>query len=976
MSKLRFREPKAALSLMAALCLSTSLAMAQVPTTEQVTSNSTASEPATQLEKVVVTGSNIPMAIDALAVPVTNIPTIDIQTSGAENDTLDLLRKLIPSVAGVGNENATISTNTNFGGSETSLHGLSVLVLVNGHRLANNSGAAVGGSSFTDLNMIPPSAIDHIDVLQDGSSAVYGSDAVGGVINVVLKKDFNGWEATAHYGISPTTGHYSERSFGLDGGVSNDKTSITFSANYSQSDPMFFSQRHNTQFYYANDYLPGVIDIYDLGYGTPEGIGQANPDEDYYLAPGINAPPAGGNYTIAQLVKMGIYIDGGNDATAGPAIAQKVGFNFASKQTLIQSLKSHSFSVNITHSIFGDALKAAADVEYSRTVTQSSLNAQPIYPYISEPYTDSWYNGGPPSAGTQYVLTSTPGNPFSTAFIQQQADDNSGAGIDVHNRFITYPRIYQNDSYQLNVNGSLFGKISENYSWEADGTVSRYDLSYTNPNVIDAANFYAALANGKLNPFAIVQAPGVLPGNILGTATMSSYDVLEQGSLVVNGTPFDLPAGQVAFAVGLSYLRDVLGATADQNTENHTWINSPTIKPINSSRNDLSVFAELEIPLVSKKMGITGIHTLNLDVAARMDDYQNVGTSRVPKISLKYAPINDELALRFSAGKSFVAPTLYSLYGPVNVGSSNDITYTPYKSSTSVGPVQFESASGANPELKPYTATTWSAGLQYSPKSSVLDGLGLSVDFFSTHESGIPGSVPQQTIVQSVENLGTASPYASLVHFNSENGPTPTAPGQISTRPLSSVWLVAPTINLGGALIRGADISAEYDLKTNHIGKFVFRSTASIYNTYQIDVVPSEAYYNYIGQTSINAGTIARYKTYTTIDWYYQGFQLNVSHTFVPSVNDVGTGGSTSSKPVSVNSYSQFDVNLAYSFDHLKVHSLAKYLDGLTIRVGCNNVFYAVPPLSLNANSETKADLGYYNGPVGPLLYTNVTYKF
>jgi len=103
------------------------------------------------MEKVVVTGSNIPMAIDALAVPVINIPSVDISTSGATNDTLDLLRKLVPSISGIGTENATINTAATYGGAQTSIHGLSVLILVNGHRLANNSGAAVGSDSFTDL---------------------------------------------------------------------------------------------------------------------------------------------------------------------------------------------------------------------------------------------------------------------------------------------------------------------------------------------------------------------------------------------------------------------------------------------------------------------------------------------------------------------------------------------------------------------------------------------------------------------------------------------------------------------------------------------------------------------------------------------------------------------------------------------------------------------------------------------------------
>jgi len=163
------------------------------------------------LEKFVVTGSNIPMASDQLAVPMTAILSDQIANSGEATSTLDLLRKVSPAISGIGEENATISTAATYGGSLIKLQGLSVLILVNGHRIATSAAEAVGGDRFEDLNMIPVGAIDSIEVLADGASALYGSEAVGGVINVKLKKDFNGWEARAHYGRSDNTGNYAEQ---------------------------------------------------------------------------------------------------------------------------------------------------------------------------------------------------------------------------------------------------------------------------------------------------------------------------------------------------------------------------------------------------------------------------------------------------------------------------------------------------------------------------------------------------------------------------------------------------------------------------------------------------------------------------------------------------------------------------------------------------------------------------------------------
>jgi len=936
------------------------------------TANAPASAPApapgdqpVTLEKYTVTGSNIQMASDELAVPLQTFDNQAIQESGVSTNTLDILRKIAPSIAGIGVENATISTASNYGGSLLTLHGLPVLVLVNGHRLASDAAEAVGGNRFTDLNMIPPAAIDHIDVVPDGASATYGSDAVGGVINIVLKKDYNGFETDFHYGISPTTGHYNERTVAVTGGSSHDGSSITVSAEYTESTPILFSQRGNTASYYANNYIPGVIDIYNL---------LTNVDEDYILAPGLNAPPGGSMYTIQQLttgipgVNGGkpVYIDVGADPAAGSLL-----FNFSQGQTLIESLKRSSFVVNFDHKFFTN-LTGSGDIMYARTITQSQLNAQPIYPYLSDAYTDGWYNGGPPTPGTQYVLTSSPSNPFSTAYIDQLADGNTGNGVDVHDRFIQFPRIFQNDSTELTVNGALESKFwDDKFTATAAGVISRYQIDYANQNVINSANFYAALANGTINPFAISQAPGVLPGTILGTATMSGQSTLSQGSFIIQGTPATLPGGDLGVAAGVMYTREGLNASADANTEQHLWLNSPTIKPIDASRWNEAFFGEINIPIFAPKENLTGVDELSVDLAGRYEKYQTVGTSSDPKISIKYVPIDEQFALRFSAGKSFIAPQLYSLYGPVNVGASNDVTYTTL-GGVQKSDVQFESQSGSNPNLKPSTASGWTLGFTYTPNA--VKGLTFTADFFSSHQLAIVGSVDQQTIVQSVELLGASSPYVSYVHFGSATGPNPTAAGQISTRPLSNVYLVTPEQNLGGAYTRGIDAQVEYETKTSAAGKFDLKSTGTIYNTAELWIVPTQPYYSYLGETSINDGTVPHYKVYSTFTWDFHGLSTTVGNLFVPSVVDAGSGGAnTVATPNHVSSYVQWDASTEFAFSHLH---WGRVLDGLTWRVGIANAFNREPPLAKNANSNNYADDGYYGGTIGVLTYTDIQYKF
>ena len=256
-----------------------------VPTTAQVTAPATTENPVV-LAKFVVTGSNIPMAAEALAIPVATLGGQTIAESGVASDMLDLVRKVQPNISGIGQENAQISTGSTYGGAEVSIKGLPTLVLINGRRLPTDPAESQGGNQFVNMNLIPTAAVDRIEVLQDGASAVYGSDAVGGVINIILKKDYNGWELGSHYGYTTNTGRYSERSGYLVGGVSTDKTSITVGVDYAQHDAIKEAARPYTNPIYGTHSYPGVVDsLRTILWAV---------DTYYQLAPGVNAPPGGG----------------------------------------------------------------------------------------------------------------------------------------------------------------------------------------------------------------------------------------------------------------------------------------------------------------------------------------------------------------------------------------------------------------------------------------------------------------------------------------------------------------------------------------------------------------------------------------------------------------------------------------------------------------------------------------------------------
>jgi iron complex outermembrane receptor protein len=182
------------------------------------------------LEKFTVTGSYLPPAANTVATPVISVTSAQIDTSGETSNLLEVLRKTVPQFTGngnLGNANANVSSGSTQGGSELALRNTSTLVLINGRRAAVSPASASGGGGFVDVNMIPLAAIERIDVLMEGSSAIYGTDAVAGVVNVILKSNYEGFEAGTYYGFSTNNGHYVEKSGYVVGGASTGKTSIT-----------------------------------------------------------------------------------------------------------------------------------------------------------------------------------------------------------------------------------------------------------------------------------------------------------------------------------------------------------------------------------------------------------------------------------------------------------------------------------------------------------------------------------------------------------------------------------------------------------------------------------------------------------------------------------------------------------------------------------------------------------------------------
>ncbi|WP_415908814.1 TonB-dependent receptor [Oleiharenicola sp. Vm1] len=877
-----------------------------------------------KLDKFEVTGSYIPFAGTQTALPVTTLDTKAIEATGITSNVLEVLRKAAPQFSGngnLGNSNANISSGSTGGGSQVAFRNTQTLVLVNGRRMAYAPILASGGFQYVDVNLIPIAAIQRIDILQDGASATYGTDAVAGVVNIVLKSDYKGAEINAHYGFSSNTGKYEERSFSVVGGAGSDKTNVTFSAESSQTDPIFNKDRTFSNPSYGTPSFGGVVNTRTI------------PNVYYVLKPGLNAPPAG-HTDLATLVAQGIYIQvNSSNLISGLGNEQQYAFNLSEYVTMILQNKRNSATLNFDHKV-NDDVTFFGDMLYTQTNTFSQLNAQPI---------------------SAVVAATSPSNPTNQTML-------------VRNRFVDHPRQYYYDTTTIRGILGAKGKIGDKLTWETAANKNIVDQNYTNNGVVNAVNRAAAVDSGLINLAARQQAAGAVDasgifGTALGkaTSTLTTYDARVAGEL------FELPGGPVGFAVGGEYRTETLKQTSDVYSQTATfgWESATTLDPFNSSRTVSSMFAEARVPIVGANQNIPGIHSLELDTAVRYEKYSDTDDPTVPKFSLSWRPMNEELLIRATYSKSFSAPTLFNLFGPGGIGFTDSLSLDKFGGGSITG--QANARSGANPNLKPSRSKNYTFGFVWSPKA--IKGLSVTVDYFDIKQVDLISTIGAATILQDVELNGSASPYARFVQIGSFGGTAISAKGQIGNSAIDDIYVTDTLVNIASQKLKGVDFKLDYNYQHDQWGRFDAQVSVGYYSSYSVQSLPGTDPFETVGLASNTNGTIPRWQSYSSLAWSRGHWRANLGWQHIPGVTDVNGDGSDR-YPIDVKSYDAFDISASYTFG-----SEWKLLNGLTARAGVNNVFNKMPPIAGGTFTDSNADIGTYN-PIGRLFFVEAKYAF
>ncbi len=978
----------AVLSSLSLFCATGALAAAAAPA-----ATAAGSPPAlSALQQVVVTGTLIPTNPDAVAVPVTTLDASALKATGTSSDMLATLQKSIPAFAGRSNAGSSNAQNHNqftAGGSQVELRNLPTLVLVNGQRLAADAVAAVGSSKvFVDVSQIPAAALERVDVLTDGASSLYGADAVGGVVNFVLKHNYHGVTFGTHYGTAD--GGYRDRSTFVTVGGDVGLFNITATLSYAKTSPLWANTRNFIESgVTSGTALPGVVD-----------------GGNYMLAPGLTSPgvvAAASSYSGLP----GIY-----DPTSAKALSNQ--FDYANYSMLLQQEEHKNFVADITsRPLFGGATTFFGDV----LITQNNVTST------------AWQAAGQPFASSSVTVPAgSPYNPLTTA----------ATGVTFAD--LAHPKGVYDTTDDYSASFGLKGRITHSWSWQASADYSESKLTERDTNLIFGPNLADAIAGGynssgvataggaysmvydnydkngpmvlqpALDPFAITN-PAAALANVLGTEVLHGDSKLYSLDAHAVGNLFKLPAGALSLAVGVNWRREQLSGytgsgPSDPNgrvtdpmlgsvncglaTSNcANWVGGVYADPFSHGHNVSAVYAETRIPLTSSRMHIPGLDQVELTLADRFEHYSDAGSGTSPKFGFRWAPFDNQFAINATYTKAFSAPQPYQAYGPYDTRPVTDrLLGIVFGSQYGVGDT-FNGEDGVNPNLKPATSVSRSIGFTFRPR--FIRGLSVNANYSSVDVFGFQGGADFTGVLASVNALGSASPYFDSVStgaFTNLGGSDPFGtPGSLKaylTDPAtglpdpskySNLYVIDRFRNESTLIERSWTLGAMYILPWDRNGTWTVSTNAMSFDSFKFQRRPGDPYQQYAGNASnigVFAGTLPKYRFYTTLDWAYKDLEITLANTYISSVTDAEAAGNG---PIltPVPHYSSFDLRGAYTWHFGSEGSGRKAV----LALGVNDLNNASPPYFPNAfsNSFMTTDIGTYS-PIEREVYGDLTVSF
>jgi iron complex outermembrane receptor protein len=804
---------------------------------DATTDQSTANQNTAQLGKIEVTGTRIKRTDVETAQPVSIITATQLKATG-----LTSIGDILQTVSQAG---AALNTTFNNGGNGRTnidlrfLGPQRVLVLVNGRRWITGLGGP--GEQGVDLNQIPVSIIDHVEILQDGASAIYGSDAIAGVVNIITIKGYNGAEANAYTSIYAGEGHHDGKvqEYDFTIGSSGDKAGVTMNVTYVNQHEVWAG---------ARDISKEPI----RGQGPTSGS-SATPSGRFIIVPGgsIGTCPNGTTvytYGTCDLTLINTPKPGFAGTPNGPSISNfrdrtpADTYNFAPLNYFVTPSERTSF-YSQGHYDIADNLSFTTELVFNKRGSQQALASSPLFLGLAG---TSFVNGQPIGIGA-----ANPYNPFGHDLVGSASqwcllqppgpNDCTNNNNDLLVFLGRRPIESGQRLFSQNVETLQFSSGFKGY-FNLGGNEWDWDVSYSY-----GSNYETDLTTGLFNTERLATAlddpgvascssqPGCVPFNIFGgagtiTPAMLNYVLYEDHSVIsvtqrdytgnINGSIVDLPAGPLGFAAGYEYLEQDGFSHPDATTASGNSSGNAT-QPTDGRTKTNAEYVEFDFPLVADA---PGFKMLDLDVANRWSQFKwfggtpGVTTSTIEhtanastaRAALKWQP-SDSLLVRASWSQGFRAPSVSDLFfghsdsfPAVSDPCANHpagVTLVNCGGGHTQPNGQIRSTIGGNSGLTPEKALSRSIGFVYNP--DFIPGFDFSADYYKIELNNEVTRIAPQTIVNGCyigNNLNDCSKISVA--------------GGIITDILDT------NVNIGGIVTSGVDIATHYKLPSTSAGDF------------------------------------------------------------------------------------------------------------------------------------------------------------
>ncbi|NUS39429.1 MAG: TonB-dependent receptor [Lysobacter sp.] len=929
----------------------------------------------TTLERVEVTGSRIKQTDKVTSQPVAIISRAQIDQSGATSIG-EFLQDLTASGKAL---NAKFNSSGNFGyppdgggigagSAQVDLRNLGsnrVLVLVDGVRWVNESSAS-GVSGSADLNTIPLAIVDRIEVLEDGASAIYGSDAIAGVVNIITKKKFDGVLVHTKYGSYGHGGDDTEADITIGGG--GDKFNGVFNASYVDSKGISSREWQGSSFP-----VPGA----GIGAGssaTPQGrFTFCDPRILTAGTPGF-CDPAGNDWfdmTLNNGTTTPNY-NGGNPTAGAGTYHNWSGadrFNFAPYNLLLTPSKRKSVFGSVNYDIT-DSVSVHAKMLYNNRVSENQAAPEPIFvgPFAG--------TGG--IADGIVVSARNPYNPFGI-----DLNPATNFGWITKRPLEVGPRMFRQDvdTWYANVGlNGVFEAGERNFDWNVDYVHSENKATQTFTNGFNIGHIKLALGD----PTVCAAVPGCVPLDLFGgqgrpmTPAMLGYILTDQHDsskqaldLITANVTGDLWAmgdRHAGFAIGFEHRRYTGDFTPDplrQTGESQDSFASP----ISASYHVNEAYAELQVPWLD---------VFSTDFAIRRSQYSTFGGATTGKVGFRYQPIHD-LVLRGTWSEGFRAPNLGELYGLTQFGATLVDPCGPTGSPGGLPqyntlcraagvPATFEQANtqittftGGNPKLNPEKSKNYNFGAVWSPSfaSDWASRLDFEVDYFHYKVTDAIQAPDIQALLNSCYNGSiSGAPCSGFTRQTNGNLNPPTD------------FLA----NLGTITTSG------FDVKANWVGNEMSwgQLSASLQSTHTIsykavDQSTGQATQRAVG-IEVSDSAIPDWQTNVQLGWKLGDWNVGWNVRYISGVDEFcgnaartpATGCPTGDGTHHLGATAYHDVQVAWN------HAFGA--PGLKLSAGVNNVFAKEPPVCVSC-SLNGYDAGTYDLPFR-FWYADLQWKF